>query len=400
MPEKINIKPGLSLYPYFIYLSMFFLMIPHSAATPVTVLFANSLNASYMEIGLISAVFSVAPLLLVLQIGKLVDRYGTKLPLFWGSLGMFISLILPYLFPELNVLVLTRLLTGAAQSVAVVALQNGAAASVDRAHRERSVTNFSLFASAGLFVGPLAGGYLVEVVGFQWSYFILGCIALLPMLLSQFVKESHSPSENLGGTSEEIKPKIMKEIFKNNILLRAMIISMVSLVAADLFAVYFPLLGSASGLTALEIGWIIAVEGLAYVLVRFFMPVLIVRFGRGNMLFGLLFFSGLAFALMPFFNQFYVFALLSMILGFGLGMTMPITIMLAYNYAPLGRTAEVLSLRIASNRLAQLLLPIILSVISLIGGLVSIFIINGLMLLIASLTAKGIPAEEERDSSL
>lgn len=375
-------------------------MVPHSAAIPLTVLSADSLGASYIEIGLISAAFSAAPLLLALRIGRFVDRYGIVLPVSIGASGMFVALILPYFFQELYVLFISRLLAGAAHSLVIVAMQNGTAALVDAAHRERSVTNFSLFGSAGLFLGPLSGGYLAEMAGFQTAYAALACVTVVPLVLARWISVLHGSSSSKGGFNEEERaakkgpkkksPNMIAEVFNNTILRNVIMISMISLTTADLFAVYFPLLGSAKGLSALDIGWIIAIEGLAFVFVRLFMPMFIGRFGRSNTLFGFLLVGGFAFAWMPFFHQFYIFALLAAVLGFGLGLAAPVTITLAYNHAPEGRSAEVLGMRIASNRLAQLTLPIVLAAISQFGGLISIFIINGLLLIAVAVIAKRI----------
>lgn len=55
-----------------------FIFIPVFAARPMTSLFAKQLGASIIEIGLITACFSILPLLLAIFAGRYIDRYGER----------------------------------------------------------------------------------------------------------------------------------------------------------------------------------------------------------------------------------------------------------------------------------------------------------------------------------
>lgn len=375
------------MYPYAIYAAIFFLMVSYSGAIPLMALFADSLGASYVEIGVLTAAFSVLPLMMAIHMGRLVDRYGMLFAAAAGLTGMAVSLILPVLFPVLQILYVSQMMFGAAQMVAVVALQNGAAASVPGERRERSVSNFSLAASLGTFAGPLTAGYMIDHAGHRTAYFVLACIVLLPLF---FMKYERTEGGKAPRPARNDRPaaSMLREAVRNPLLFAAIFISMVSMTAMDLFYVYFPLAGTSGGLSASQIGWIIALQGLAFVVVRIFLPNIITRYGHHGALYGFMAVGAVSYGLIPFFDQFYVLALLALVLGFGLGIAQPVTIMLAYNYAPKGRTAEVLGLRIASNRFAQLTLPIVLSAVSQVGGLISIFLILAAMLMAAALVAR------------
>lgn len=105
--------------------------------------------------------------------------------------------------------------------------------------------------------------------------------------------------------------------------------------------------------------------------------------------------GALAYGFIPFQDQFSLILLTSFMIGAGLGVTLPLTIILSYNAAPKGRTGEVLGLRLASNRLAQTVVPFLLAYVSSFAGLGIIFIIKSVLLLSGSFTARGISDKEQ-----
>ena len=340
----------MSLYIYYI-IGTFQGMI-YAGTIPLNILFAKSMDASYLEISIITITLSVVPLLTAMHLGKLIDRYGEKLPLLSGLIGMLVSLAIPFLFPIIISLFITQLILGASQTLAIIALQNGSATSVDIKYRQRSIANFSLFTSVGILLGPLLGGYLIEILGFRMTYLTFSCILILPILLANLIKGQSRLMRNQETNETESMIKILVELLKTPKMIQIIVVSGITLSVVDLFYVYFPLLGTASGLTPSQIGWIISIQGISFVGVRFIMPQIVNKIGHHYTLFGFILISALAYGAFPFFQQYVMFALLAFILGFGFGISSPITTFLAYDNAPKGRTAEVLGLRMASNRLS------------------------------------------------
>ena len=64
-------------------------------------LFAIRLGAGAFEIGILISVSSIFQLFLGIYAGRVSDRYGFRLPMLFGSLGSSISMMVPYVYPQL-----------------------------------------------------------------------------------------------------------------------------------------------------------------------------------------------------------------------------------------------------------------------------------------------------------
>ncbi|MDG5787198.1 MFS transporter [Evansella sp. AB-P1] len=364
-----------------------------AAVRPMTSLFADDLGASMIEIGLITACFSIVPLVLAIFAGKFVDQFGEKIPLMVGSLGLGIALTIPFFFPMLQMLYVSQLLLGGSQLLAIVALQNGVAKSVPKNKRDKAIGSFSLCISIGLMLGPLIGGFSTEHIGFQYSFLVLAFFPILPFVFSSFL--TNEPKKKVEDTQKGFEG--LKEIFVIPGLTRAMFISMLSLAALDVFNVYFPLYAQSQGLSLSEIGLVLGTLSFAGVLVRICMPYLVGKYGRVPVICFFMLCSAIAFSFIPFLPYFAFMIILSFVIGASIGISQPVTIILTYNLAPAGRTGEVLGLRLAGNRLSQIVMPLFYAGVTSIVGLGAIFVIQAALLGFGSFYGRGIKEKDEVD---
>ena len=63
----------------------------------VVSLYALDLGAGAAQVGILAALFAVFPLLLAVQVGRISDRYGVRMPIALGGLAMAAGLLLPFL---------------------------------------------------------------------------------------------------------------------------------------------------------------------------------------------------------------------------------------------------------------------------------------------------------------
>ncbi|MFP7298262.1 MFS transporter [Neobacillus niacini] len=372
------------------YMSAVFILLPVFGARPLTSLFAENLQASIIEIGIISSCYSLAPLILAIFAGRYIDRFGEKIPLIVGALGILISLLLPYIFPVIPVLYVSQLILGGSQLLAILSIQNGVSKSSTNETRDKAIGNFSVFTSIGILLGPLLGGYATEHIGFELSYLMLGLVPILAVCCGVMLKTVPRSA----ALESEKSSKVWKETFVNRNLSSSIFVSMIILSAVDLFYVYFPLYAQSQGIRPSQIGMILAVQALMNSLVRIFMPKLIILIGRVKTLYIFMSMGAIAFALIPFFSSPYTLAISAFLLGTGLGVTQPITIILTYNASPPGRTGEILGIRLASNRLAQTIIPFLFASLSTFIGLGAIFLINSFVIFFGAWMAHGIKDKE------
>jgi predicted MFS family arabinose efflux permease len=91
--------------------------------------------------------------------------------------------------------------------------------------------------------------------------------------------------------------------------------------------------------------------------------------------------AGATYMLVPLVSDAPLLAVVAFLLGIGLGCAQPLTILLTYNHAPPGRAGEALGLRLAVNKLTQILVPITFGALGSAFGLLPVFWANGVFLL-------------------
>lgn len=378
---------------YYLYLiSTLFVLIPISAVRPMTSLFAESLGASIIEIGILTACYSFLPLLIAVSIGRFIDQIGSKIPILIGSFGMTSALIIPFLIPNLVTLYFSQLLLGGAHFLAFVAIQHGITNSVSNKKQDNAVATLSLFVSIGMMLGPLIGGYSSEHLGFKSSYLLYSIITLFLIIFFLFSKSQKDLKNDLK------KKRNVKDILMIPGIKSAFLISMLNLGALDTFYVYFPLYAKSIGQTPTQIGWILAVHSLASIITRVFIPKLIYRYGKFKTLSIFMFLGTIAYGSLSFISNYSTIFIITILFGIGLGIVQPLTIIITISLAPKERMGEILSLRIAGNRISQILMPLIIASITSLIGVGFIFVFNSIFLALGSLMTS-VSNQEEVDKS-
>ena len=136
------------------------------------------------------------------------------------------------------------------------------------------------------------------------------------------------------------------------------------LAVVDLTVVYLPALGAERGLSAGTVGLMLAVRAVFSMVSRLWLGQLSRWLGRTALLVWSLLLSTVALALaavpMPEWLLFIVLALL----GLGLGIGQPLTMSWLTAQAPPGQRGRALALRLAGNRIGQVILPSSIGVVA------------------------------------
>ena len=346
-----------------------------SATRPLISLYAASLGANTLDVGLLAAVYALLPLLLAMHVGKLSDAIGDRLPVVMGSTGMALGLVIPFAAQSLWALYLTQIIVGVSQLLCMVSVQNliGKISSIE--NRDQQFAIFTLSASVGNLIGPVCGGYLADQYSYAVTFLIAGVAGVFPLALGFLLPIIKGVAKTLAKQSSAL------HFLKKPAIRRAMATSALVLYSRDIFIVYFPLFASDAGLSGTTIGWIISVQAFAQIVVRFFLARLCDSFGRNHVLFVSILVAGIAFLWMPMTADVWVLGLLSGLMGLGLGCGQPLSISTTYSASPKDRTGEVLGLRLAVNRFSQLVAPVFFGGLGAFGGLVLVFYVSGVFLM-------------------
>ena len=128
----------------------------------------------------------------------------------------------------------------------------------------------------------------------------------------------------------------------------------------DLHTIFVPIYGSKIGLSAAQIGMILASFAAATFVVRLAMLPWIARAGNeATMLMAALVCGGAVFLAFPFLTSALALASLSFVLGFALGSGQPIVLSLLHANAPPGRVGETVGMRMSLMQSMAVAVPLV-----------------------------------------
>lgn len=352
-------------------------MMAFKSSQVVMTLFAIELGAGPLIIGVLVGMYAVLPMLLALSAGRLSDRFGVRMPMLCGSMGVCVGLVLPYLFPRLGTLYVSAAVLGGSYVFYHVSVQNMIGSASTAQTRTRNFSSYSLVLALASFAGPLATGFSIDHFGHARTYLYLALLPLTAVLIL-FAAASIVPATR--ASAREPRAGKVAELLSSRPLRRILITSGLVLTGIDLFNFYVPIYCHDIGMSATVIGTILSAFALAAVVVRLIMPRLVKRFGEEGVLAGALVLAAATYLLFPFFRDATLLALISFMLGLGLGCGQPLSMLLTYNRSPPGRSGEALGLRLTVNNLTHVLVPVAFGLIGSTLGLGPVFWSNAVLL--------------------
>ncbi|MGZ8155055.1 MAG: MFS transporter [Burkholderiales bacterium] len=361
---------------YIIILLTFLVHIGFAGSRLVVPLFAVDEGASPFVVGTVVALYAALPAVLALPAGRLQDRLGFSAPLLFGTGGVLVALLLPFIWPSMVTLYFTVCLLGVSFMFFQLATQTLAGAIAKPSERARNFSWVSLgFASAN-FTGPLLSGFLIDQIGHARTFGAIA-IPLVPATLfaifgKRWIPDVHTKSEKTsGGALDLLKIKALRD---------TLIASGIVSAAWDLYQFFMPLYGRAQGLSATAIGSVMSAFAIAIILVRLVLPWGVKRTGEIQMLTYAMFVACVANALFPFFQSAWALAATSFLLGIGCGCGQPLSLTLVYNTSPKGRIGEANGMRITVNQVTHFVIPLVFGALGSVAGLAAVFFTNAAFL--------------------
>ncbi|KHF38608.1 MFS transporter [Halalkalibacter okhensis] len=359
---------------------------------PIVSLYADSLGISIITIGILVSSFALIPMLLAVSIGKWLDLFGAKRISSIGAFGMLLALCIPGIIPNIATLFISQFLFGLSHLFVLVSLQKTVGNLPG--NRDKLIATFSLAGSLGELLGPLISGFSYEYFGFQYTYFLAAALVLISLGFTIFTKK-----KAWGTTSQSPKkqsPSLV--LLKDNINLRkALIVSGLVLFSKDVFVAYFPIYGKGIGMNASQIGITLSFMAAMAMVIRLLQFHLVRKFGRSIILTTTLLISGVAYMTLPFTDIPLLLIAIAIILGGGLGLGQPLSLVFALNVSPINRQGEVLGMRLMFNRGSQFIAPFLFGGIGSLAGLSSIFLVSGGILLVGAYFTR-LKEEEQQES--
>lgn len=366
-----------------IYGTSFFSLSIVPMAALVVPLWALGLGASPLWIGIIVGARSLLPMLLSIHGGVLMDRLGTRRVMLFFAIITCVAFPLYPLLPSLYALVVLQLITGLTQGLSWVGSQTlyGQLTRGSPKHAGR----VTFFTNAGSFAGPLIAGVVWSASGASgafalltaWSFVLLLTIIVLPRSVDKPIKKV---------TARELVPRI-SDYAKAFALCAIPVVALVMIftflriavagVQSSFYVVYLENIGMTGATIGILIGcanMVASPASLVTVPKRLVKPAwLMVSATIASIVF---------MTITPLFTEFGWLLMMAALYGAGVGIGFPTMISLLSNAVDPHVQGMSVGLRTTVNRVASLIVPIIMGVIAEIWDIETSFFIVGMALMI------------------
>ena len=356
----------------------------YKGARVANTLYALELGAGPLDTGLLLATYGCFPLLLAVYTGKIADRYGVRVPVVVGCAVTALGALLPWFWPQLPALFVSAAVSGAGFILTQVSMQSMVGALGSGTARTRNLNLYALAVSTSDLLGPIIAGFSIDAFGHVRTYLGLAAPGLASVLLVLFLFGRLSRA----AAASDRSGQRMADLFRNRDLRRMFLMSALVMTGLDLFQLYLPLHGHSIGLSASAIGVILGAFAAAGFVTRVLLMMLVRRFGEERTLRYSMFLAAGTFFLIPMFENAVVLGVVCFVLGLGMGLGQPLTVILTYNYSPPGRHGEGLGVRIAVNNSMHVAVPAMFGAVGSLFGLAPVFWLSSAILALGGYTGR------------
>jgi len=341
-------------------------------------LFAIELGANPFLIGMLFAMYSLLPIFLSVYAGTVSDRYGYRMPMILGAIGLACGLLLPFAFPALPAMFVAVTMMGTCYIFFVVAVQHLVGSFGEGVERTRNYSLFSVTVGLTALLGPTTAGFCIDSIGHRSTYLVLGVLplgsVLVLLFLARFLPQAKVQEER------RIASRRVADLIGNAPLRRVLITAGIMETGNELVNFLLPIYGHSIGLTATQIGMVMGGYALALLGVRAAMPLLVRHSSEERVLCASLFVAAAVCVGFPLADSFWPMFMMAAGLGLGLGSGGPLSMVLSYNRSPAGRAGEAIGLRQTLNKTAEVVMPLVYGWLSTALGMAPVFWLGAALL--------------------
>jgi MFS family permease len=336
-------------------------------------------------IGLLSAAFSLLPVLLTVTLGRMNDRGGLGKVILVGAFGTLAACLVFWLGPvSLGTLFLASTLLGIGQTAVLAGLQVATMHASTRAHRDAVLGNYMVAVSLGQAIGPMIVGF-GQYLGDVSAVPVLGAVLLV---LTTALVARNLPRPRATGDAPVAR---LKDIAATRGLWWIVVFGSLCVTAQDLLLAFLPVYGVERGLTPATVGLLLTARAIAAMVARLLFGKAVRRLGQMRLALLSAALGGGAMLVMVFPLPVLALGAVMVTIGLGLGIALTCSVSLTMEIAPPRARGTALSIRMTAIRLAQFALPLGAGLVVAPLGAGGTFALSGVAILCAAgLRPKGI----------
>ncbi|WP_199547006.1 MFS transporter [Streptomyces sp. N35] len=354
-----------------------------SMARPAVSYRALGLGADERAIGVIAGVYALLPLFAAVPLGRRTDhgRCAPLLPV--GVVLIAGGCALSGTANSLAAMAAWSGVMGLGHLAFVIGAQSIVARQSAPAEQDRNFGHFTIGASLGQLIGPVAAGALVTGGSNGDAMARTSALALLVsagVAVVSFVSlwriEHHTPAKK---PAKDARVPVHR-ILRTRGVPAGILISLAVLSATDILTAYLPVIGEHRGIAPSLIGLLLSLRAAATIACRLVMTPMIRLIGRTALLVSTCLLAGLLCAGIALPVPVWALAVMLAVLGFCLGVGQPLSMTTVVQAAPAEARSTALALRLTGNRLGQVATPASAGLIAGAAGIGAPFVMLGVLL--------------------
>jgi len=234
---------------------------------PVVPLYARSIGADTVQVGIINSAFLLMAGILSLPMGILSDRFGRKLFACLGLIVLAVTSFSLYFTKTPMQIMWIYLFFGAGLAAFGPTMMSFVADFSPATHLGRSYGWYTTALYTSMSLGPAVGGFVAQHRGFLQVFLISGAIIFLTFwVVLLFLPPTHLV---ITDRPEKRNPSIIvRELLINRPLLSCWLVTLGGCFALGMFITFLPLHAQNQRLTVWQIGLVFAAQGLSNALSR------------------------------------------------------------------------------------------------------------------------------------
>lgn len=234
---------------------------------PIVPLFAASLGADTLQIGLINGAFMLMAGSLSIPSGLVSDRFGRRAPLLVGLILLAGSSFLLYWSSSPLQMAAIYLLFGVGLSAFSPTLMSYVADVTPPDVLGQAYGWYTMAVYGGMTLGPAAGGFLGTALGLRPVFLVAGGLIFAMFVVALFFLPAHQSHCRGDGASPAIIP-MLKALMANRPLVACLVATIGGCFGFGMFVTFMPLYIRSLGMNTGAVGFVFATQAMANAISR------------------------------------------------------------------------------------------------------------------------------------
>ncbi|MFF0163460.1 MFS transporter [Streptomyces sp. NPDC005263] len=366
-----------------------------SMARPAVSYRALALGADERAIGVIAGVYALLPLFAAVPLGRRTDhgRCAPLLPI--GVVLISGGCALSGVANSLWAMAIWSGVMGLGHLCFVIGAQSLVARQSAPHEQDRNFGHFTIGASLGQLIGPIAAGALIggrDMAGTSALALVVAGASAAIAFTSLWRIEDRTTVKSRTEQGDRVP---VQRILRARGVPAGIFVSLSVLSATDILTAYLPVVGEHRGIAPSVVGLLLSLRAAATIACRLVLTPLLRMLGRPLLLTVTCLLAAVLCAAIALPVPVWALALILAVLGFCLGVGQPLSMTTVVQAAPDAARSTALALRLTGNRLGQVAAPAAAGLVAGAAGVAAPFVMLGALLLLSAGTALRAPAPQQ-----